>query len=279
MFGTLVGRMFYTSIVTMSSSDRLPSPGPTPGSGPRPSAGFAHELPQPPRVPRRERPPGRRLALTREAIVNAAIEVLDEGGVAGLSMRRVAEHLRVGVASIYAHVSGKDELLELVFDALVGQVPLEEPDARRWREQVHRMLWDLRNILASHQDAALAGLGRLPTSPQTLAAAETLAGTLRAGGLTDRIIALGIDQLVLYVSACAFEAGLFRRGGLSPEQLERYFVDAHAFYAALPADRFPALTAIAPDMFGHDAEDRFEFGIRVLLAGLEAASAGPGPAS
>jgi AcrR family transcriptional regulator len=189
--------------------------------------------------------------------------------VAGLSMRRVAEHLGAGVASIYAHVSGKDELLELVFDALVGQVPLEEPDPRRWREQVHRMLWDLRNILASHTDAALAGLGRLPTSPQTLAAAETLAATLRAGGLPDRVIALGIDQLMLYVSACAFEAGLFQRGGLSPEQLERYFADAHAFYAALPVDRFPVLTAVAPDMFGHEADERFEFGIRVLLAGLE----------
>ena len=107
-------------------------------------------------------------------IVAAAIEVLDEAGYAGLTMRRVAERLGTGAASLYAHVSGREELLELVFDALVGQVKLEEPDPARWREQVYRLLRDLRDILASHTDAALAGLGRVPTAPQTLAAAEVL---------------------------------------------------------------------------------------------------------
>ena len=67
---------------------------------------------------------------------------------------------------------------------------------------------DLRDILAAHRDAALAGLGRVPTSPKTLAAAEVLVAVLRAGGLSDRVIALGLDQLVLYVSAFAFETGL-----------------------------------------------------------------------
>ncbi len=52
----------------------------------------------------------------------AAVEVLDESGVAGLSMRKVAQRLDTGAASLYAYVSGKDELLELVFDELVGQV-------------------------------------------------------------------------------------------------------------------------------------------------------------
>src|ERR1700741_3352131 len=65
--------------------------------------------------------PTRRPALTVEAIVAGAIEVLDEAGVAGLSMRRVADQLGTGAASLYAHVSGKDELLELVFSELVGQ--------------------------------------------------------------------------------------------------------------------------------------------------------------
>ena len=126
-------------------------------------------------------------------------------------MRRVADRLGTGAASLYAHVSGREELLELVFDALVGQVKLEEPDPARWREQVHRLLRDLRDILASHTDAALAGLGRVPTAPQTLAAAEVLTAVLRAGGLTDRVVALGFDQLVLYVSASAYEAGLYRK--------------------------------------------------------------------
>ena len=225
----------------------------------------------PARVPRRRPAAGRKPALSVPVIVAAAIEVLDEAGFAGLSMRRVADRLGTGAASLYAHVSGREELLELVFDALVGQVRLEEPDPARWREQVHRMMRDFRDILASHTDAALAGLGRVPTAPQTLAAAEVFTGVLRAGGLSDRIIALGFDQLVLYVSASAYEAGLYRKA--DPAELERYFAGAHAFYATLPAARYPVLASLAPEMTGADADDRFEFGLNVIIAGLEAASA------
>jgi AcrR family transcriptional regulator len=203
-------------------------------------------------------------------IVAAAIEVLDEAGFAGLSMRRVAERLGTGAASLYAHVSGREELLELVFDALVGQVRLEEPDPARWREQLRRLLRDLRDILASHTDAALAGLGRVPTAPQTLAAAEVLTGVLRAGGLTDRVVALGFDQLVLYVSASAYEAGLYRK--TDPAELQRYWAGIRAFYASIPPGRYPVLTAIAPDMTGADDDERFEFGLDLIIAGLEAVS-------
>jgi len=206
--------------------------------------------------------------------VTAAIEVLDQAGVAGLSMRRVADQLGTGAASLYAHVSGKDELLELVFDELVGQVPLPEPDPRIWREQVRQMARDLRAVLISHRDAALAGLGRIPTTPKTLVAAERLAATLRAGGLSDRAVALGLDQLTLYVSAEAFETGLMEYGGMSPEDIERYFEDVHAFYLRLPGDRFPVLASVVEDITGPDGDERFEFGLDVLIAGLEAVSAG-----
>jgi len=225
----------------------------------------------PPRVSKRRPAAGRKPALSVPVIVAAAIEVLDEAGFAGLTMRRVADRLGTGPASLYAHVTGREELLELVFDALVGQVKLEEPDPARWREQARRLLRDLRDILASHTDAALAGLGRVPTAPQTLAAAEVLTAVLRAGGLTDRVVALGFDQLVLYVSASAYEAGLYRKA--DPAEIERYFAGVHAFYDSLPPDRYPVLAAIAPEMTGPDGDDRFEFGLNALIAGLEAISA------
>jgi AcrR family transcriptional regulator len=270
MFAFALRTLFYTVGMTESTA-----PGPAGASSPpsrlseRP--GRADVLPGPPRRVARRAPAGRRSALSAEVIVAAAIEVLDEGGVAGLSMRRVADRLGTGAASLYAHVSGKEELLELIFDALVGQVPLEEPDPARWREQLRRMLRDLRDILAAHTDAALAGLGRAPTSPQAMTAAEALVGVLRAGGLSSRVIALGFDQLTTWVSACAYETGLYRATA-DPADVDRYFADVHAFYAALPPGRFPVLAAIAGDLAGPDADERFDFGLDVLIAGLEAAS-------
>jgi AcrR family transcriptional regulator len=230
-------------------------------------------LPPPPQRGSRRPGPTRRTAHTVETIVAAAIEVLDEEGVAGFSMRRVAERLGTGPASLYAHVAGRDELLELVFDELVGQVPLPELDPARWREQLREMLRGLRDILASHRDAALAGIGHVPTSPQTLRGAEALVAVMRAGGLSDRVAALGFDQLILYVCACAFESGLYDHSGMSGEEISRYFEEVHAFYNALPPQRFPVLASLAPELSGPGREERFDFGIDVMIAGLEALSA------
>jgi AcrR family transcriptional regulator len=227
-------------------------------------------LPPPPRLPRRQKQPARRTALSVEAIVTAAITVLDEAGVAGLSMRRVAQQLNTGAASLYAYVSGKDELLELVFDELVGEVPLPEPDPDGWREQLRQLLLDLHDVLLAHRDAALAGLGRIPTSPKTLRAAEAMVAIMRAGGLSDRVIALGLDQLILYVSASAFEQGLYAHGEMTPEDVAQYFEEIHAYYTSLPAQQYPVLASIADDMTGFDGDDRLRFGIDALIAGLEA---------
>jgi AcrR family transcriptional regulator len=206
-----------------------------------------------------------------EGIVAAAIEVLDETGVSGLSMRGVAQRLGTGAASLYAHVSSKGELLELVFDELVGRVPLPEPDPERWREQIHQMADDLRRILISHRDVALAGLGRVPSSPKVLQAAEVVVAVMRAGGLSDRVLALGLDQLMLFIATSAFEDSLYD-SRMTPEELARYFDEVHAFFARLPADRFPVLASIAETMSGPDDVERFEFGVDVMLCGFEAMS-------
>jgi AcrR family transcriptional regulator len=121
-------------------------------------------IPSPPRTHRRRRPT-RRTALTLDAIVAAAIQTLDEAGVAGLTMRRVADVLGTGAASLYAHVSGRDELLELAFDELVGQVPLPEPDPDRWREQLRRMLLDLYRTLIATRTPRWRGWGACPPHP------------------------------------------------------------------------------------------------------------------
>lgn len=202
----------------------------------------------------------------------AAIAVLDESGVAGLSMRKVAERLGTGAASLYAYVSGRDELLELVFDELVGQVHLPEPDPTRWREQLSEMLYEFHAVLVAHRDAALAGLGRVPTTPHTLAATETMVNLMRAGGLSDKVVALGIDQLTLFVVGNAFEQSMYEYGDVSRAEVEEYFEEVHRFFSSLAPDRFPALASIADEMAAYDGDDRLRFGLDALIVGLEAVS-------
>jgi AcrR family transcriptional regulator len=265
--------VLYNAFVTSSSphpSDNADGAdvtgAPTPTDGDR-----AGVIPTPPRA-RRHRRPTRRTAITLEAIVAAAVQTVDESGVAGLTMRRVADRLGTGPASLYAHVSGRDELLELTFDELLGQVPLASPEAGRWREQTTDFANELYRILTSHSDAALAGFGRVPTSPKALDAGEALATVMSAGGLTDRVVALGLDQLLLYVCATAFEDGVFAHGGMSAEDEDRYRADIDLFYANLPAERFPTIARLHEVLTEPDDEARFRFGLEMLLAGLQALS-------
>ena len=89
------------------------------------------DLPEPPW--RRRSKKTRRQVLDRDRIVEVALRIIDEEGIDGLSMRRIAEELDTGPASLYAHVSGKEELLDLVLDRVIGEIELPEPDPAHGR--------------------------------------------------------------------------------------------------------------------------------------------------
>src|ERR1700748_3245060 len=98
------------------------------------------EIPAPPwqRLPDRSSRK-RREPISREAIVAAAIQLLDREGLTALSMRRLGEQLGAGAASLYWHVGSKDGLLDLVLDELIGEVEIPAPDPARWQEQLKEM--------------------------------------------------------------------------------------------------------------------------------------------
>src|SRR6266542_4823541 len=92
-------------------------------------------IPEPPwKAAPRERPA--RTPLTREAIVEAALRVLARDGTEGLSMRRVAEELGTGPASLYWHVASKDELINLLIDRVASEIEVPPPGVARWQEQI-----------------------------------------------------------------------------------------------------------------------------------------------
>jgi AcrR family transcriptional regulator len=230
-------------------------------------------LPKPPVAPGRRDRPASRPALSKDSIVQAAIEVLETEGVDGLSMRLVAKHLGTGAASLYVHVANKDELLELIFDELISQVPIPEPDPDRWQEQLREMAVNVRNVLRANSQVALSGLARIPTSYKSLTAAEGTLAILKAGGLSTKVISLAADLLALYIIGGVFEESLYERRGLGEDDIEAYVAQIQAFYAALPPDRFPIMTSMAGALTEGDGDERFLFGLDVIIAGLIAVSA------
>jgi AcrR family transcriptional regulator len=202
--------------------------------------------------------------LSRDAIVAAALAVLDERGVEGLNMRAVAERLGTGPASLYAHVDGKDELLALMIDQVAAEIPLPRVGAGPWQDQLKDVIRAIRRLFAAHRDLAHANLGTIPVEPNALALMDALMGVLRHAGLPDHVIAYTVDILPLYATATAYEESLQREGAAE------YIAELRQYFAALPPDRFPNFVALAGPLTSGAGDERFEFGLDALVRGIEA---------
>jgi AcrR family transcriptional regulator len=230
----------------------------------------AEPLPEPPVRPgERRSDPRKRRALSRESIVDAALAIVDEEGLEGLSMRRVADKLETGPASLYAHVANKDELMVLVYDRVLGEVHVQEPDKRRWEEQFADALRQLYEVLVAHRDIAFVSMARVPIGPNMLRVSEGLMAILRAGGVPDRIAGLAMDFVSLAVNSLAYEQSLYPSDA-SDEEIKRYYDDVINYFGSLPPDRFPTLSSMVEPMLDPDQEERLEFSFDVLVQGVAA---------
>jgi len=236
-------------------------------------------LPTPPweRAARKAKAPAR-TPLTQDAIVAAALRILESEGYDALSMRRVAADLGTGAASLYAHVANKDELLKLCIDRVFAEADFPEPDPDRWVEQLREMMRGTRRIFQEHPGLARAMLGRVPLGPNGLRLIEGFMGILRAGDLPDQVAAWAGDVVSLYVVASVFEDDIRYsvHGEASQEDIDEWAAQMKGYIKSLPAERFPNMVALAEPMFETGGPDgRFEFGLDLMLRGLASHSPYP----
>jgi AcrR family transcriptional regulator len=220
------------------------------------------------------RPPARvrrSTPLSRDLIVEAALGIVDREGVDALNMRRVADELDTGPSSLYAHVRNKEELLELLLDRVLGELDLPEPDPARWQEQLKEFARQARALMGRHNDIAKVTLGRIPMGPNALRWVEWSLTLLRGAGIPDRTAAYVGDMFGLVLGAYAYEEAL---GVASPTgeemSLEQYTDMIRAYWASLPADRFPNTVELVDVLMSGDNDERFEFFVDIILAGLAA---------
>lgn len=241
----------------MASASENPGPGKYDPDG----------IPEPPwRQPRVMRT---RTPLSREAIVEAAIEALDEEGAEGLSMRRVAEKLGAGAASLYWHVPSKAALIDLILDRVGAELVLPEPDPARWQEQMKEVMRSMRAVLTRHRDLARLSLGRVPVGPNLVRTLEWQLAVMRGAGVPDRVAGLTADLIAMYVGAFAYEdASGFEAPvaeDVSHEDMASMMTD---YLTSLPPDRFPNILQMVDHVMEPAREERFEFGMDVLVRGL-----------
>lgn len=208
-----------------------------------------------------------RRPLTRDAIVDAALHLLDSEGIDAISMRRVAQVLDTGAASLYQHVGNKDELVALVFDRVTGEIALPEPgDPARWQAQLREAMTNVWRGMTAHRGIAAAAIGSIPSGPNALAFTERLTGILLAGGLTKQQCSWAVDNLFKLVTADAYEQSLFTSQSVE----ETHYHEIEAYFRSLPPDRFPNITSMLDELFTGGGEERLAFGLDMMIAGLGA---------
>jgi AcrR family transcriptional regulator len=202
--------------------------------------------------------------------VDTALALLEKEGLEGLSMRRVAQALHTGPASLYAHVRNRDELCELMFDRILGEVEVPQPDPARWREQLKELCaGQVRAMIAYPGIATVVMNAMIPLGPNALRHGEAMLAILRAGGLSERQAAWAFDALGLYGKAYAAEVTSWQSSDLDQEEMAERARQMTEYMRSLPAGTFPNLLAAGPLFSGETAHERFEFAIDTFIRGLE----------
>jgi TetR/AcrR family transcriptional regulator, tetracycline repressor protein len=208
-----------------------------------------------------------RRTLTRARIVAEALTVISTDGAQALSMRALAARLGVVPGALYHHVRGKEQLYDLILDAVLGEVDCRADPALPWAAQVAALARRLRVVLEDHPGVAALLKSRDPLSPTSLALAEAFLAPLHAAGLPGRKAAQAFRLIYDYTLGFAIAdptspAEQRLRDSATREQL-------HAFFRSLPASRFPTLAAHGIHAWEGDRDQRFTAGLETLLRGLQ----------
>ena len=210
----------------------------------------------------------RRAGLSRDRVLQAAIGVADADGIASLTMRKLGVELGVEAMSIYNHVAGKDALLDGMIDSVFAEIDLPT-DGVGWRESMRRRAISARAAMQRHRWAIGLMESRRSPGSATLRHHDTVIGTLRGAGFSVAMAAHAFSALDAYIYGFALqEASL-------PFSTERETAEvAQGMMADFASGQYPHLTELAVEHAlqpGYDYGDEFEFGLDLILDGLERA--------
>lgn len=202
--------------------------------------------------------------LTRERVVSAGIKLADRDGIESLSMRKLAQELGVEAMSLYTHVRSKNDLLNALVDAVIGQIPITA-DGGDWKASLRQLVLAARTVMLRHPWAPRAVEGQTAPGPGALSYVNALLGILREGGFS---VAQAHHALhILGSRGLGFSQDLFDDSGeLEPEAaavLAKQLGASHPYVVEM------ALSVTHEGALGPcDDSAEFEFVLDFILDGL-----------
>ncbi len=218
-----------------------------------------------------------------DEVVLAAIGIADTEGLPAVSMRRVAEALKLSPMSLYTYVPSKAELLDLMLDRVAAEIEPPGPALDGWREKLAHQARQRWAMAQRHSWIMQVGVHRPPLGPHVLATAEATLQATDGVGLDDREMQLVAGLLANYVRGAvraAFEAREVEAlSGITDEQW--WAANAELLAGLIEPERYPNTVRVIesgkvaqePRL---DLQTSFEFGLQRVLDGIEVFIANPG---
>ena len=212
--------------------------------------------------------PAPRIPLSRDRVLRAAAAFADEYGIEALSMRKLAHAVGVEAMSLYNHVASKDDLLDGMIDLVFAEIELPSA-AGGWKRAMRQRAMSVRAVLARHRWAIGLMESRTSPGPATLRHHDAVLGCLREAGFSLELAAHAYAALDSYIYGFTLQ-----ERGLPFDTPQQSAALAQVMLARFPAGQYPHL---AEFMFGHvlqpgyDYGDEYEFGLDLILDGLERA--------
>jgi len=207
-----------------------------------------------------------RVPMSRERVLRAAVELADAGGIASLTMRRLAQELGVEAMTLYYHVANKDEILAGMVDLVVEEMELPPADAD-WKAALRRTATSSFEVLLGHPWAASLILSRTSVSRARLRHMDAILGSLRRAGFSPEMTDHAYHALDSHIMGFALWVVSMNLG--SDEQLAAMAAD---FLEELEREEMPHLAEhVEQHLKPRDPEDEgeFAFGLDLILDGLE----------
>lgn len=203
-----------------------------------------------------------RNSLSLERLVAAAMELADEQGLAGLTIRALAARLSVRPMAAYHYISDKEQLLDLIVDGVFEQIERPTPGLP-WRPELHRRCLSVRAAMRRHPWALGLVDSRTSAGPATLAAHDAVLGTMLSDGFSPAQAARAFALLDSYVYGFALQENSIplQDPSTAPDVVA-------AMLEAMDADLYPHLVSftlahvLVP---GYDFGDEFEPGLDLVL--------------
>jgi AcrR family transcriptional regulator len=199
--------------------------------------------------------------LSIETVVLAAAELIEEGGIGALTMRRLATRLGCSPMALYRHVETKDDLVRAIGEHYLSDVELPDTTELPWQEAIVAVSSTLHDAFLSRAPLLEIVAAQHVDAMPVLEASEVVLRSLRKAGLSGREAARGLSVVTSYaVGATQRKA---EQRAVAPAEIKRL-----ERVLRLPPETFPMLRELAGELVSVDFELSFEDGLRLLLQGI-----------